>query len=59
VNEDELPDGAEGLPTELVLMLQPFIKDPSRSVRQLVNEVIGKTGENIQVKRFVRFELGQ
>lgn len=59
VNESDLPEGAEGLPTEMVLMLQPFIKDPSKNIRQLVNEVIGKTGENIQVRRFVRFELGQ
>jgi elongation factor Ts len=59
VLESELPDGAEGLPTEDVLMLQPFIKDPSKSIRQMVNEVIGKTGENIQIRRFVRFELGQ
>ncbi len=59
VSEQDLPEGAEGLPTEMVLLLQPFIKDPSKSVRQLINEVIGKTGENIQVKRFARFELGQ
>ena len=59
VSESDLPDGAEGDPAELVLMLQPYIRDPARNIRQLVNEVIGKTGENIQVKRFARFELGQ
>ena len=59
VSENDLPEGAEGDPAELVLMLQPYIRDPARNIRQLVNEVIGKTGENIQVKRFARFELGQ
>ncbi len=60
VTEDELPEAEveEGGPDEPVLMLQPFIKDESKTIRQLVNEVIGKTGENIQVRRFSRFELG-
>jgi len=58
VAEDQLPHGFDGLPTEHVLLLQPYIRDSSRSIRDLVNEVIGKTGENIQVKRFARFELG-
>lgn len=59
VSEDQLPEGFDGLPTEHVLLLQPFIKDPSKSVRELIREAIGKTGENIQVRRFARFELGQ
>ena len=59
VSEQDLPAGAEGEPEELVLMLQPYIRDESKNIRQLVNEVIGKTGENIQVRRFARFELGQ
>jgi elongation factor Ts len=59
VGEGDLPEGFEGLPTEAVLLLQPYIKDPSRSIRDLVNEAIGKTGENIQVKRFSRFEIGE
>ena len=59
VSEDELPEDFEGLPTDSVLLLQPYIKDPSKSIRDLVNEAIGKTGENIQVKRFSRFEIGE
>jgi elongation factor Ts len=58
VSEDQLPDGAEGDPEQLVLMLQPYIREPSKNIRTLINETIGKTGENIQVKRFSRFELG-
>ena len=40
------------------LLSQPFIKDPKQSVQDLVKEQIGKLGENIVVRRFVRFELG-
>jgi elongation factor Ts len=59
VSEDDLPSGSEGRKEELVLLEQPYIRDPARNVRQLINETIGKTGENIQVRRFMRFELGQ
>ena len=51
--------GREGAPDELVLLKQPYIRDAGKTIRQLINETIGKTGENIQVKRFTRFELGQ
>lgn len=37
---------------------QPFIKDASQTIRDLRNELVQKIGENIQIKRFVRFELG-
>ena len=54
----DLPEDAEGDPEQIVLLEQPYIRDPSKDVRQLINETIGRTGENIQVKRFSRFELG-
>jgi len=41
------------------LLRQPFIKDPDKSVVDLLTEVIAKTGENIVVRRFSRLELGQ
>jgi len=44
---------------ELALMDQAFIKDSSISVGELVKQVAGKVGENIQVRRFVRFNLGE
>jgi len=59
VNEDELPDDAEGGIEETVLMKQHFIKDSSRTIEQLVKEAIATTGENIRIRRFTRFELGQ
>ena len=41
-----------------VLLEQKFVKDDKRTVGELVKELSGKTGENVQVRRFVRFELG-
>jgi elongation factor Ts len=43
---------------EVVLMEQPF-RDQDRTVGELVTETIAKTGENMKVRRFVRFELGE
>jgi elongation factor Ts len=44
---------------EQVLMMQPWIKDDSIVVADLVRKVIAETGENIVVRRFSRFELGK
>jgi elongation factor Ts len=43
---------------ERVLLEQRFVKDEQRTVGDLVKELANKTGENVQVRRFVRFELG-
>jgi elongation factor Ts len=43
---------------EVVLLEQPY-RDEERSVRELVNEAIANIGENIQVRRFVRYALGE
>jgi elongation factor Ts len=59
VSEDDLPPGAEGDPAELTLLRQPYIRDNARTVDDVVKEAIAKTGENIRVRRFARFELGQ
>ena len=44
---------------ESTLLEQAFVKDPDRSVKDLITEVAAKTGENIVVRRFVRFALGE
>ena len=44
---------------EVCLLDQPFVKDPSVSVGDLITAKIAKTGENITVSRFVRFQLGE
>lgn len=41
------------------LMKQDFIRDPSKKIEELVKEVIAKTGENVQIGRVVRMELGE
>ena len=41
------------------LLQQPFIKDPSKNIQELINETVGKLGENIRVRRFKRFSLGE
>lgn len=42
-----------------VLIEQSFIKDPNRTISQVITETIAKLGENISVRRFVRFQLGE
>jgi elongation factor Ts len=44
---------------ELSLMDQPFIRDQNISVEELVKQLIAQIGENVQVRRFVRFVLGE
>lgn len=44
---------------EYCLMEQSFVKDPDKTVSQLLNEKIATIGENISIRRFVRFELGE
>jgi len=44
---------------EVCLLEQPFIKDPDITVKDLITEKIAKLGENIQVRRFVRYALGE
>ncbi|HVG17549.1 MAG TPA: translation elongation factor Ts [Blastocatellia bacterium] len=44
---------------EVCLMEQPFVKDQNMTVGQLVTSMISKTGENIKVRRFVRFKMGE
>ena len=43
---------------EIVLMDQAFVKDDKKTIADLVKETSGKVGENVVVRRFVRFELG-
>ncbi len=43
---------------ENCLMDQPFVKDPDKTVGDLLNEMIAKIGENLSIKRFVRFQVG-
>ncbi len=44
---------------EIVLLDQKFIKDPDVTVGELLNNLIAKIGENIKIRRFVRYEVGE
>ncbi|MEA2624129.1 MAG: elongation factor Ts [Candidatus Binatota bacterium] len=45
--------------SEVCLLDQPFIREPEKTVRDIVAEAIAKLGENIIVRRFARFQLGE
>jgi len=45
--------------SEVCLMDQPFIKDDKITIREYLNSLVGKIGENIVVRRFVRFQVGE
>ena len=58
VSTEDVPEGNDEDPKEIVLLEQPYLRDESKTIGDLVREAIGKTGENIRIKRFARFELG-
>ncbi|MFN0146776.1 MAG: elongation factor Ts [Dehalococcoidia bacterium] len=55
---DRTPE-MEGSDAEVALLSQPFIRDSGRTIGELVTDVIARTGENVRVSRFTRFELGR
>jgi len=59
VSPDTVPEGDEVNLQEDCLLLQPYIRDLSLTVQDVINETIAKLGENIKVGRFARFELGE
>jgi elongation factor Ts len=44
---------------EIVLMEQPFIKEDTKTISQLLSEVVAEVGESIEIRRFARFALGE
>jgi len=60
ISEEHVPEDYETDQAieEICLLSQACIKDPSVTIKDLVTEAIGKTGENIQVSKIARFELG-
>ncbi len=55
--EDKKDD--DGSDTQVVLLEQPYIKDSSQSIKDLIQELAAKVGENIRVIRFARLGLGE
>jgi elongation factor Ts len=58
LTSEEMPPEAETEAQVVCLESQPFIKDPTKTVQEIIAETIAKVGENIKVRRFARFELG-
>lgn len=58
VSKEEAPEGVDIEPEAACLLLQPYIKDPNKTIQDIITETIAKVGENIKIKRFARFELG-
>jgi len=58
ISEEELPEDSDTDPQTACLLLQADIKDPSRTVQDIITETIAKVGENIKVSKLARFELG-
>lgn len=57
---DKIVDGKlERFYSEFCLLEQSFIKDPDRKVSDVINDAIARLGENIQIRRFVRYHLGE
>ncbi len=59
VDQDDIEEGDTRPPAQISLMQQPFIKNNSSSVGEMVRELAAKVGENIRVVRFNRLEVGE
>jgi len=59
LDASDIPEGEEVNPEQVCLLQQAFIKDNSKTIQDLVNETVAKLGENVKVRRFSRFALGE
>ena len=59
ISKEEVPPGAEVEVGTACLLQQAYIKDPCLTVQDIIVQMIAKVGENVRVRRFVRFELGR
>ena len=58
LSADELGTEEELDPKRVCLLEQPFIKEPDKSVKDVISEAIARVGENIKIRRFSRYEIG-
>ncbi|MCG8636146.1 MAG: translation elongation factor Ts [Desulfobacterales bacterium] len=57
---DKIVEGkVEKFYKEVCLMSQQYVKDPQKTIEDVLKETIGKIGENIQIRRFTRFQIGE
>ncbi|MBA7476682.1 Elongation factor Ts [subsurface metagenome] len=59
ITEEECKPETEDEPQNACLLLQADIKEPDKTIKEIIIETIARTGENIKVSRFIRFELGE
>ncbi len=59
ISPEEVPEGADVEMQAACLLQQSYIRDPNLTIRDIINEVIARVGENIKISRFARFELGE
>jgi elongation factor Ts len=59
VSKDDMTADTVEDAKDVALLEMPFIRDPSKTIRDLVNDVMVTTKENIRIRRFSRFELGK
>ena len=59
VDRSDVDEGESRPVEEISLLDQSYIKDPSRTVRDVVQETMAKVGENVRITRFARFALGE
>ena len=59
ITEEQMPEDADTEPEIACLLLQAFIKDPEKTIQDLITETAARVGENVRVSRFARFELGE
>ena len=58
VSAEDMPKKTDADAKTACLLLQPSIKDPDKTIQDMITETIAKVGENIKIRRFTRFEIG-
>jgi elongation factor Ts len=59
LSKDEIPADEVAPPADVALLEMAFVREPSKTIQDLVNDVRVTTKENVRIRRFVRFELGK
>jgi len=59
VSKEDIPEGNDSPSKDICLVEQLYIKDPSITIGEMVRETIARVGENIRVRRFSRFAIGE
>lgn len=59
LSREEVPETEVAPPEDVALMEMAFVREPSKSIQDLVNDVRVKTKENVRIRRFARFEVGK